>query len=129
MNSQDRAGPREARDPAERRVHRRLPAEIEVTLHSEHNFFTGFTQNISQGGLFIATHQILPIGTRFRVTFTLQGMAGAVNVMCEVRWVRPYHDNLDSPPGMGVRFVNMDDETFLAIRTFIQAREPIFFED
>ena len=121
--------PKPTQGDYERRIHRRLPAEIEVTLHSEHNFFTGFTQNISEGGLFIATHQIAPVGTQFRVTFMLQGLVGAVNVLCEVRWIRPYNDDMDAPPGIGVRFVDLDEDTFLAIRAFILARDPIFYDD
>lgn len=113
---------------SERRGHPRFPIEIEVTLRSEHNFFTGFTENISEGGLFIATHQLKPVGFRFQVTFTLED-AQPIELLCEVRWIRPYHENLDVPAGMGVRFVDIAPETEALITAFLNAREPIFYED
>ena len=40
--------------------------ETEVSLESGSNFYTGLTQDLSAGGLFIATHQILPLGSSLR---------------------------------------------------------------
>ncbi len=112
-----------------RRIHPRFPFEIEVTFRSEHNFFTGFTENISEGGLFVATHCPVPVGTTFPMSFTLQGRDEPIQVTCEVRWVRPYHDGLDSPPGLGVRFLDLQPEARTAIQDFLKARGPIFYED
>lgn len=112
-----------------RRQHARFPLELEVTFESEHNFFTGFAENISEGGLFIATHQLKDVGALFRVTFTLEGSKQTIDVLCEVRWVRPYHERLDVPPGMGVRFVELDESTAKAMTAFIKARQPIFYDD
>jgi len=113
----------------DRRTHERFPVEIEVTLQSEHNFFTGFTENISEGGLFIATHQVAEIGARFEVSFTLEGFSEPIEVQCEVRWIRPYHEDLDGPPGMGVRFLDLPPETQRAVQSFSASRQTIFYED
>ncbi len=37
------------------RASERFDLEVKVDLESDHNFYTGLTQNISAGGLFIAT--------------------------------------------------------------------------
>ncbi len=119
-------GPRSHED---RRQHARFPLEIEVTFASEHNFFTGFAENISEGGLFIATHQLKEVGARFNVKFSLAGVEEPFDILCEVRWIRPYHEGLDVPAGMGVRFVELDESTAAAVTAFIRTREPIFYDD
>jgi len=39
-----------------RRAHVRHDVELEVSLESESNFYMGLTENLSEGGLFIAIH-------------------------------------------------------------------------
>ena len=46
------------------RAAERFDLEVKVDLESDHNFYTGLTQNISAGGLFIATHVLRKIGDR-----------------------------------------------------------------
>ena len=36
------------------RAHRRLALELEVTLQSDSNFYIGLTENLSDGGIFVA---------------------------------------------------------------------------
>ena len=55
------------------RVAERFDLEVKVDLESDHNFYTGLTQNISAGGLFIATHQLRRIGDYIKVSFSLPG--------------------------------------------------------
>ena len=40
------------------RAAERFDLEVKVDLESDHNFYTGLTQNISSGGVFIATHHL-----------------------------------------------------------------------
>jgi len=116
-------------DVDNRRAYSRLPVSLEVTFESDHNFFTGLTENISEGGLFIATHSSVQVGERFQITFSLKTMARPVQVMCEVRWIRPYHEGLEAPPGFGVRFLDLDPVIEKAIQNFLHARNPIFYEE
>ncbi|HOB71406.1 MAG TPA: PilZ domain-containing protein, partial [bacterium] len=53
------------------RTAQRIDVEIEVTLTGPHTFFSGLTMDISEGGVFVATHQIFPIGTEFRMILFL----------------------------------------------------------
>ena len=103
----------------------RLEIEVEVTLESDHNFYTGFTQNISAGGLFIATEQLLPVGAQFGVKFALTTSTEpiAVDVDVVVRWVRE-----SEVCGMGVQFVSLPDETAAAINRFLMQRDSIFYD-
>ena len=70
------------------RAAERFDLEVKVDLESDHNFYTGLTQNISSGGVFIATHHIRKIGDRITLKFSLPGSAEPLAVETEVRWIR-----------------------------------------
>ena len=55
------------------RAAERFDLEVKVDLESDHNFYTGLTQNISSGGLFIATNALRKIGDRITLKFSLPG--------------------------------------------------------
>ena len=99
-----------------------------VDLHSDSNFFTGFSTNISEGGLFIATVQTVELGTEVDLNFSLGEQK--LTVRGVVRWVREVNDNTpDIFPGVGIQFVNLDPATAGAIQQFVAAREPMFFPE
>lgn len=114
---------------AERRRSPRVDLETDVTFESASNFFTGFMEDISEGGLFVATYNLQPLGTKMDLRFTLPN-GQVVQVEGEVRWLRdPRDENLDAPPGMGIMFGEIAPEDREAIQAFIEARSPLFFED
>lgn len=115
---------------AEKRQFRREDLEVQVDLESEHNFYTGFTENVSTGGLFIATRDLLPIGSRFRIRFSLPTAEEPIEAECEVRWQRLEQlDNADVTPGLGVRFLDLDEKAQDAVNAFIRKRETLFYDD
>src|SRR6185369_12867959 len=93
-----------------RRAYERAELVVEITYESDHNFFMGLSENISEGGLFVATHVIREVGTRIELTFALPGDAGTVKATAEVRWLRLYSESSDAPPGLGLAFVELTDE-------------------
>jgi uncharacterized protein (TIGR02266 family) len=115
--------------PVERRRHPRFPLQIEISHVSEHNFFTGFTEDISEGGLFIATYNLFEIGHRFELEFVMPGQEQPCLALCEVRWIREYNTFSDVMPGMGVRFLNLPRDAERRIQRFIRQREPLFYLD
>lgn len=107
----------------------RVRMQAAVDLHTESNFFTGFSTNISEGGLFIATVQSPPIGTEVDVAFTLPG-TGKIEIKGVVRWAREVNDKTpDIFPGVGIQFVNLDPRTAQAVSQFVSGREPMFFPE
>jgi uncharacterized protein (TIGR02266 family) len=127
--SQD-SGPISAAEAAEaRRAHPRHDVELEVSLESESNFYMGLTENLSEGGLFIATHVVRPIGTKVEVSFKLPHVADAIKVMGVVRWTREYSETSDTSPGMGVRFEQIAQKQVDQIREFLAARAPLFYDE
>ena len=115
----------------EERQHERKELEVEVGLLADCQFYTGFAQNISSGGLFIATHDALPVGSRFEVSFKVPGVSPVFQTECEVRWVRSYDGGRlnDLSPGMGVRFLSLEPLEAELINQFISDSDTIFFED
>lgn len=114
---------------AERRKAPRAFLETEISFESADNFYTGFTEDISEGGLFLTTYDLRPIGTEIEIEFSLP-TGHIVRTTGEVRWVRDPRDEApDAPPGMGIQFRKLANEDSAAIQTFIEARAPLFFED
>ena len=111
----------------QRRAHERVPLEVEVTLESDHNFYTGLSSNISEGGLFVATSTPLPLGTRLVVRFALEDGAAPIDAVGEVCWLRPR--SADFPCGFGLRFLEISDAALARVATFVASRDTIFYED
>ena len=124
------ADPHASTERDEARRYARFPLRVEVSYGSEHNFYTGFLENISNGGLFVATHQLAEIGDLFELTFTVPGLNRACTAVCRVRWLREYDpERPDGVPGMGVQFSQLEPDARAAIELFIRHREPIFYDD
>lgn len=120
-----------AKMQAQQRQAERHDLEIAVDLESDSNFYTGLTQNISTGGLFIATHQIKRVGDHVRLKFTLPGSPRPIEVDTEVRWIRENSSlhKTDGASGMGVRFMGMSGDDAKLIEDFLKNRESLFYDD
>jgi uncharacterized protein (TIGR02266 family) len=115
----------------ERRSSARYQVKVEVGLQTESNFYTGLTQDLSGGGVFVATNQIRQVGDRIKVLLTLPGQAEPFEILTEVRWVRggsTLSRNIDDP-GMGLRFLQMSPRARQAIADFLTQRESLFFDE
>jgi uncharacterized protein (TIGR02266 family) len=111
----------------DRRAAPRYVLKVEVTFESEHNFYTGLTQDLSGGGLFVATNVLRPIGECIRVRFNLPGHSEFIDVVTVVRWVRG-HNLGDMEPGMGLQFVQLTPGAQKAVGAFLQQRDSIFYD-
>lgn len=113
---------------AHRRGHQRFSVDLDVSLGSDHNFYSGFAENLSVGGVFVATHQLRPVGEVVEVCIHLPD-GTEVRASGEVRWVRLFNADSDMPPGMGLRFGTLEPACNEAIERFLGHREPIFYDD
>jgi uncharacterized protein (TIGR02266 family) len=114
---------------ANRRRFDRVPIEVGVDLWSENTFFTGFSENISEGGLFIATDAPFEIGSRLNIKLSLMGDE-PVESEVVVRWVRPPGAAGGLPAGMGVQFETLEEQWESDLQKFIdsQAKDTLFFD-
>jgi uncharacterized protein (TIGR02266 family) len=101
--------------------------EANVGATTESNFFVGFSGEISEGGVFVATYVALPVGTRVEVLVTLPG-GFEKTIPGTVRFVRDPMD-MESEPGLGVRFDRLDAEARDLILRFIRKRPPLFYDE
>lgn len=118
-----------AMDPSERRIFTRREFEVQVDFFSANTFFTGFTENISEGGLFIATEAPFEIGDELEVTLSLMGKE-PTNYKVVVRWIRPPGAIGGLPAGMGVQFTNLPEAERNKLQTFIDSgvKDTLFFD-
>ena len=111
------------------REHDRFAVDLEVSVLSETNFYAGLAENLSAGGLFIATHQLQKVGSTIHLSLRMPESAEVFQIVGEVRWVRVYNEMSDTSPGLGVRFANLPTGAAAAINQFLGQREPLFFDD
>lgn len=112
----------------EQRATPRFEYKVEVTFESDHNFYTGLTNDVGGGGLFVATQVLRPIGECIRVRFTLPGSSVLQDAITEVRWVRGPGSGAGEP-GMGLQFVQLSAKTKQAIKEFLKQRESLIHNE
>jgi uncharacterized protein (TIGR02266 family) len=103
----------------------RVFVETDIGLFSDSTFYTGLSQDLSNGGLFVATYEPRPPGTTVSIFFVLPD-GHEVEAAGIVRWTREASE--DSPPGMGIAFSELDPADLQAITRFCQARPPIYHD-
>ncbi len=122
------ARPTDAPSGAERRTATRVELEAEIGVYSDTNFYTGYSLDLSEGGIFVATYNLEPIGTEIELDFTLPG---GFEVMATggVRWLRdPIEAEDDVTPGMGIQFQALTSEQKAHLVAFIEERAPLFYD-
>ncbi|MBE0576036.1 MAG: response regulator [Desulfuromonadales bacterium] len=86
---------------------------------------TGFSIDISSGGLYISTENTLDVGVPLVIRFSLEGSAREIVCKCQVAWINslPNLKRSDLPPGMGIQFVGLSLEDLHTIRNFIENKQ------
>lgn len=110
------------------RANLRLPVVLAINLESEHHLVSGVVRNISEGGLFVETHHIMPPRSRVAAQLPIGEESVEVSLDCEVSWCRPFDPLVpEEPPGMGLRFVELGAEASAQLQQFCAGRRvPIF---
>ena len=93
---------------------------VKVGIEYGTSFFTGFAGNVSRGGLFVATHQTIPVGARVELFFEMPD-GHSVAAPAQVRWVRDIEQaNMDgSAPGIGLAFVNLTHDDAIVLERYV----------
>lgn len=97
----------------DRRESERIPIEIPITYTHTNTFLYDYINNISIGGTFIKTSNLLPIGTKFRFIIKLPDTDEELSLNAEVVWVRDKEEIVKGsilPRGMGIKFMHNSDE-------------------
>jgi uncharacterized protein (TIGR02266 family) len=106
----------------------RIEVTLMVTVESESNLYVGFTENLSEGGVFVATHALRKIGSAVDLVIEL-AQGPTIHANGTVRWLRQYSEVNETVPGMGIRFDHLSSEDARRLHEFAKARQPLFFDD
>lgn len=109
----------------DRRADPRADVELEISYRTAQEFNAAYTKNISGGGIFIKTQQPLPLNKEVQVRFTLPGVSHIFEATGLVVWTNPHPSRSSFPPGMGIKFANLDPESRKIIAGFVKQRLPI----
>ncbi|HEY3496418.1 MAG TPA: TIGR02266 family protein, partial [Polyangiaceae bacterium] len=109
--------------PDQRRALERQVVTVDVGLLSDSNFYTGLSEDVSEGGVFVATEHPLAIGTPVTLFFTFQpGIS--LEAAGIVRWIREGASG--TAPGMGVAFSELREDVRRAVAAYAASRPPLF---
>ncbi len=107
----------------------RTKVEANIGATTESNFYVGFSGEISEGGVFLSTYEVLPTNTSVEVFVTLPG-GFDFKTHGWVRFVRdPFDLSSDSEPGIGIQFESLEAASRDLVLRFVRKRPPMFFED
>jgi uncharacterized protein (TIGR02266 family) len=112
------------------RAFERAPLDVEVTVESENNFYSGIANDISEGGVFIATIMPPVVGTEISFALRLYDENSPTwHVTGVVRWIRSFEAACDGcPPGCGIQWRNIPAAALREIANFVAQRDTILFE-
>src|SRR5215469_5386127 len=98
----------------------RLQHELLVAYRSMDGFITDWAVNISRGGMFINTRNPLAVGTTVRLIISLPDTAFPFDLTGRVTRVAEFNNPSNQVPGMGIEFVDVDDEKRARIERFVE---------
>lgn len=67
--------------------------------------------NISGGGIFVQTTNPLPVGSEVLLRLAFPKVPKLIEVLGRVIWTNEYHKGMTSIPGMGIQFLNLNEES------------------
>lgn len=95
-----------------------LKIPVEIAEGTPEKILAGI--DISEGGLYLRTLTPVPDGTSLHIKFTLPHDSESIELDAEVVRTLRLGIQLESEPGMGLRFLGMPEDTRLRIRNFVQ---------
>jgi uncharacterized protein (TIGR02266 family) len=100
--------------------------ELEVEFEAETQFFARLNQDMAEGGVFVATYRVEPIGTALTLRFELP-CGTPVTARGRVAWTRASFAG-NCRPGMGVQFMELAPAALIAISRFALRVPPLYME-
>ena len=108
-----------------------LRVDADLGAHSATNFYKGLSGNdvVDDGGLFVATYQIPPLGQNLILHVSLPG-GYEFEAKGVVRWTREAPDSGGAaPPGFGAKLLDITPEGRQLVYRYVRNREPLFHDD
>jgi uncharacterized protein (TIGR02266 family) len=80
-------------------------------------------RDLGRGGLFVRSVRPLAVGQRLSIDIWVVGEPAPWSVLGRVVWTREADEGEHRPPGMGIKFIVLDDPLAAAIDRLIEAHE------
>ena len=98
----------------------RLQHELLVAYRTVDGFITDWAVNISRGGIFINTRNPLAVGTTVRLIISLPDTAFPFDLSGKVIRVNEFDNAANQVPGMGIEFIDVDEDKRARIERFVE---------
>lgn len=113
-------------DPSQKRTTPRVDVTLKVALQypDRETFVERFSINVSKTGLFVRARDPAPVGSRVRFEYRLKDDSRILRGTGIVRWARAaaQAQEPDSPPGMGIEFVDLDPQSEELVNLIVAQR-------
>ena len=107
----------------------RVPVVVEVFMRDDETLWSGVSENISAGGVFVRTARLREIGDVIRVELSLPHGDVVIRTDCEVTWVRPTRGRKpEEQGGMGLRFLAIEPPAETAISEMVASWADDIFQ-
>ncbi len=107
----------------------RVPLSLNVDFESRGEVSKCLMKNLSAGGIFVATESPLPIGTPFNVRIRIEKTGEEVELPGEVVSLGVSADLAKEEHGMGIRFVNLNEDQQRLVAEFSEEAMKKAIED
>lgn len=98
----------------------RLQHELLVAYRTVDGFITDWAVNISRGGIFINTRKPLAVGTTVRLIISLPDTEFPFDLTGRVMRVNEFDNPSNQVPGMGIEFLDVDEDKRSRIGRFVE---------
>jgi len=102
-----------------------VAADFRVSYESIDQLVVAYCSDLSKGGMFLATEHTLPIDSVVRLSLELPEGSSELVVLARVAYTRTPEEvaaGAEKPAGMGVQFMDLDDDTLQLVEAFISER-------
>src|SRR3972149_119076 len=84
---------------------------LKVRGEDKRGVFFGYAKTISRGGMFIASVNPKKVGEEFDIAFSIADLKMDLKCRCVVVWSLEYDSMTKQEPGMGIKFIDLDQAT------------------
>jgi uncharacterized protein (TIGR02266 family) len=95
---------------------------LKVRGEDNRGVFFGYAKTVSRGGMFISSVNPRKMAEEFEITFRLDDKGREIKSRVVVVWVREYDSLIKQEPGMGIKFIDLDEATKDEIDAWIATR-------
>lgn len=123
MSNKEKSDKTKKKSSDERRKARRFNLELELHLVFDDldELRQAYSKNVSEGGIFIATDQTLPIDSVLKLRISLVHK-DITYIEASGKVAHLVEPGNDEEPGMGVEFTSMDDESKKFLKDYVELK-------